>query len=155
VDTGNQVCATNTSGQINVFASATFSYPGVPQHRPSFETPTGLNVTGNPAGSATITQSVTFEAIRSTTAGPPRYTAMVIVSPKDYGITPLGHHQAGQGHLRRHPDARLTRVGSVRSAVDLLAMVSYSPLSIGSIAFHAVCLWRGSAQELRLQKPGL
>ena len=37
-----------------------------------------------------ITQSVTFEASRSTTAGPPRYKATVVVSPKEYGITRWG-----------------------------------------------------------------
>jgi polyisoprenoid-binding protein YceI len=53
------------------------------------ETPTGLNVTGTLRVRDT-TQSVTFEATRSTTAGPPRYKATVVVSPKEYGITRWG-----------------------------------------------------------------
>jgi polyisoprenoid-binding protein YceI len=53
------------------------------------ETPTGLNVTGT-LRVRDISQSVTFEATRSTTAGPPRYNATVVVSPKEYGITRLG-----------------------------------------------------------------
>ena len=46
----------------------------------------------------------------------------------------MGHHQARQGYPRRHPEAGLTGVGSVRSAVDLLGMVSYSLL--GDPAFE-------------------
>ena len=53
------------------------------------ETPNGLNVTGTLRVRDT-TQSVTFEATRSTTAGPPRYNATVVVSPKKYGITRWG-----------------------------------------------------------------
>jgi polyisoprenoid-binding protein YceI len=53
------------------------------------ETPTGFNVTGA-LRVRDITQSVTFEATRSTTAGPPRYKATVVVSPKKYGITRWG-----------------------------------------------------------------
>ena len=53
------------------------------------ETPTGFNVTGALRVRDT-TQSVTFEATRSTTAGPPRYKATVVVSPKKYGITRWG-----------------------------------------------------------------
>jgi polyisoprenoid-binding protein YceI len=53
------------------------------------ETPTGINVTGT-LRVRDISQSVTFEATRSTTAGPPRYNAKVVVSPKEYGITRWG-----------------------------------------------------------------
>ena len=53
------------------------------------ETPTGLNVTGT-LRIRDISESVTFHATRSTTAGPPRYNATVVVSPKEYGITRLG-----------------------------------------------------------------
>jgi polyisoprenoid-binding protein YceI len=53
------------------------------------ETPTGLDVTGI-LRVRDISESVTFHATRSTTAGPPRYTATVVVSPKEYGITRLG-----------------------------------------------------------------
>ncbi len=37
-----------------------------------------------------IGQSVTFHATRSTTAGPPRYKATVVLSPMDYGISRRG-----------------------------------------------------------------
>jgi YceI-like domain len=50
---------------------------------------TGLNVTGT-LRVRDISQPVTFHATRSTTAGPPRYHATVVVSPKEYGITRLG-----------------------------------------------------------------
>jgi polyisoprenoid-binding protein YceI len=53
------------------------------------ETPTGLNVTGT-LRIRGITQSVTFDAIRSATAGPPRYNATLVVAPKEYGVTRLG-----------------------------------------------------------------
>jgi polyisoprenoid-binding protein YceI len=53
------------------------------------ETPTGLNVTGT-LRIRDISESITFHATRSTTAGPPRYNATVVVSPKEYGITRLG-----------------------------------------------------------------
>lgn len=53
------------------------------------ETPTGLNVTGT-LRVRDVSESVTFHATRSTTAGPPRYNATVVVSPKEYGITRLG-----------------------------------------------------------------
>jgi polyisoprenoid-binding protein YceI len=52
-------------------------------------TPTGLHVTGT-LRVRDISQPVGFQAIRSTTAGPPRYTATVVVSPKEYGITRWG-----------------------------------------------------------------
>jgi polyisoprenoid-binding protein YceI len=72
----------------NVFASATF--PTLEFHSTAVvETPTGLNVTGT-LRVRDITQSVTFEASRSTTAGPPRYKATVVVSPKEDGITRWG-----------------------------------------------------------------
>jgi polyisoprenoid-binding protein YceI len=53
------------------------------------ETPGGFNVTGV-LRVRDISESVTFHATRSTTAGPPRYNATVVVSPKKYGITRLG-----------------------------------------------------------------
>ena len=53
------------------------------------ETPTGLDVTGS-LRVRDISESVTFHATRSTTAGPPRCNATVVVSPKKYGITRLG-----------------------------------------------------------------
>ena len=53
------------------------------------ETPTGLDVTGT-LRVRDISGSVTFHATRSTTAGPPRYNATVVVSPKEYGITRWG-----------------------------------------------------------------
>jgi polyisoprenoid-binding protein YceI len=53
------------------------------------EAPTGLTVTGT-LRIRDITQSVTFDATRSTTAGPPRYNATVVVASKEYGITRLG-----------------------------------------------------------------
>ena len=53
------------------------------------ETPTGLNVTGT-LRIRDISESITFHATRWTTAGPPRYNATVVVSPKEYGITRLG-----------------------------------------------------------------
>jgi polyisoprenoid-binding protein YceI len=72
----------------NVFATARFptldfrsTYIG--------ETPTGLHVTGT-LRVRDISQPVTFQATRSSTAGPPRYTATVVVSPKEYGITRWG-----------------------------------------------------------------
>ena len=74
------------------------------------ETPNGLNVTGTLRVRDT-TQSVTFEATRSTTAGPPPlhgHRGRVTQGIRDH---PMGHYQAGQGHPRRHPDAGLTRVG--------------------------------------------
>ena len=37
-----------------------------------------------------VGESVTFHATRLTTAGPPRYSATVVVSPKEYGITRWG-----------------------------------------------------------------
>jgi polyisoprenoid-binding protein YceI len=52
-------------------------------------TPTGLHVTGT-LRVRDISQPVSFQATRSTTAGPPRYTATVVVSPKEYGITRWG-----------------------------------------------------------------
>jgi polyisoprenoid-binding protein YceI len=72
----------------NVFASATF--PTLEFHSATIvETPAGLNITGTLRIRDT-SQSVTFEAIRSTTAGPPHYTTTVVVSPKEYGITRWG-----------------------------------------------------------------
>lgn len=53
------------------------------------ETPTGLDVTGV-LRVRDISESVTFHATRSTTAGPPRYSTTLVVSPKKYGITRLG-----------------------------------------------------------------
>ncbi|MDT5029570.1 MAG: hypothetical protein QOE61_6154 [Micromonosporaceae bacterium] len=72
----------------NVFAAARF--PSV-EFRSTVlvETPTGLNVTGI-LRVRDVSESVTFHATRSTTAGPPRYNATVVVSPKEYGITRRG-----------------------------------------------------------------
>lgn len=53
------------------------------------ETPTGLSVTGV-LRIRDVTRSVTFDAARTTTPGPPRFSATVIVAPKEYGITRLG-----------------------------------------------------------------
>ena len=88
----------------NVFASATF--PTLEFRSTAVvETPTGLNVSGT-LRVRDITQSVTFEATRSTTAGPPRYTAAVVVSPKEYGITRWGTTKPVKVIL----EATLTRV---------------------------------------------
>ena len=53
------------------------------------ETPTGFNVTGS-LRVREIGKSITFHATRSTTTGPPRYNATVVVPPKEYGITRWG-----------------------------------------------------------------
>jgi polyisoprenoid-binding protein YceI len=72
----------------NVFATARF--PTLEFRSTAVvETPTGLNVTGT-LRVRDISGSVTFHATRSTTAGPPRYNATVVVSPKEYGITRWG-----------------------------------------------------------------
>lgn len=72
----------------NVFAIARF--PTMEFHSAAIvETPTGVNVTGS-LRVREISKSLTFHATRSTTAGPPRYNATVVVSPKEYGITRLG-----------------------------------------------------------------
>jgi polyisoprenoid-binding protein YceI len=72
----------------NVFAIALF--PTMEFHSAAIvETPTGVNVTGR-LRVREISKSLTFHATRSTTAGPPRYNATVVVSPKEYGITRLG-----------------------------------------------------------------
>lgn len=72
----------------NVFAIALF--PTMEFHSAAIvETPTGVNVTGS-LRVREISESLTFHATRSTTAGPPRYNATVVVSPKEYGITRLG-----------------------------------------------------------------
>src|ERR1700761_5938974 len=72
----------------NVFATARF--PTLEFRSTAVvETPTGLNVTGT-LRVRDISGSVTFRATRSTTAGPPRYNAAVVVSPKEYGITRWG-----------------------------------------------------------------
>jgi polyisoprenoid-binding protein YceI len=72
----------------NVFAAARFP---TAEFRSTVlvETPTGLDVTGI-LRVRDVSESVNFHATRSTTAGPPRYTATVVVSPKKYGITRLG-----------------------------------------------------------------
>jgi polyisoprenoid-binding protein YceI len=72
----------------NVFATARF--PTL-EFRSTVlvETPTGLDVTGT-LRVRDVSQSVTFHATRSTTAGPPHYNATVVVSPKGYGVTRLG-----------------------------------------------------------------
>ena len=72
----------------NVFATARF--PNLEFRSTAVvETPTGLDVTGT-LRVRDISGSVTFHATRSTTAGPPRYNATVVVSPKEYGITRWG-----------------------------------------------------------------
>jgi polyisoprenoid-binding protein YceI len=72
----------------NVFASARF--PTMEFGSTAIvETPTGLDVTGT-LRIRDISQSVTFHAARSTESGAPRYTAAVVVSPKEYGITRFG-----------------------------------------------------------------
>jgi polyisoprenoid-binding protein YceI len=72
----------------NVFATARF--PNLEFRSTAVvETPTGLNVTGT-LRVRDVSESVTFHATRSATAGPPRYNATVVVSPKKYGITRLG-----------------------------------------------------------------
>jgi polyisoprenoid-binding protein YceI len=72
----------------NVFAAARF--PTLEFRSAAIaETPTGINVTGT-LRVRDISQSVTFHATRSTTVGPPRYNATVVVSPKEYGITRWG-----------------------------------------------------------------
>ena len=85
----------------NVFAIAQF--PTMEFHSAAIvETSTGVNITGSLRVRG-IGKSVTFHATRSTTAGPPRYSARggrVTHGVRDH---PMGHHQAGQGHPRRDP----------------------------------------------------
>lgn len=72
----------------NVFAIAQF--PTMEFHSAAIvETSTGVNITGSLRVRG-IGKSVTFHATRSTTAGPPRYSAAVVVSPTEYGITRWG-----------------------------------------------------------------
>jgi polyisoprenoid-binding protein YceI len=72
----------------NVFATARF--PTLEFRSTAIvETPTGFNVTGT-LRVRDVTQSVTFDATPSTTAGPPRYNATVVVSPKEHGVTRFG-----------------------------------------------------------------
>ena len=72
----------------NVFATARF--PTMEFHSAAIvETPTGFDITGS-LRVRDISKSVTFHATRSTTAGPPRYNATVVVSPKEYEVTRLG-----------------------------------------------------------------
>jgi polyisoprenoid-binding protein YceI len=75
-------------GTDNVFATARFPTAEF-RSTAIVETPTGLNVIGT-LRVRDISQSVTFHATRSTAAGPPRYNATVVVSPKEYGITRWG-----------------------------------------------------------------
>jgi polyisoprenoid-binding protein YceI len=72
----------------NVFATARFPTMNF-RSTAIVETPTGVNVTGTLCV-RDISQSVTFHATRSTTAGPPRYDATVVVSPMEYGISRWG-----------------------------------------------------------------
>lgn len=72
----------------NVFATARFPTLDF-RSTDIVETPTGLHVTGT-LRVRDISQPVTFQATRSITAGPPRYTATVVVSPKEYGISRWG-----------------------------------------------------------------
>ena len=72
----------------NVFATARF--PTLEFRSAAVvETPAGLDVTGT-LRVRDISGSVTFHATRSTAAGPPRYSATMVVSPKEYGITRWG-----------------------------------------------------------------
>jgi polyisoprenoid-binding protein YceI len=72
----------------NVFATARF--PTLEFHSTAIvETPTGLDLTGT-LRVRDISKSVSFHAARSTNPGPPRYTAAVVVSPTEYGITRHG-----------------------------------------------------------------
>jgi len=72
----------------NVFATARF--PTLEFRSTAIvETPTGIDVTGT-LRVRDISQPVSFHAARSTEPGPPRYTAAVVVSPTEYGITRRG-----------------------------------------------------------------
>jgi len=72
----------------NVFATARF--PTLEFRSTAIvETPTGLDITGT-LRVRDISQPVSFHAARSTEPGPPRYTAAVVVSPTEYGITRRG-----------------------------------------------------------------
>ena len=87
----------------NVFATARF--PNLEFRSTAVvETPTGLDVTGT-LRVRDVSGSVSFHATRSTTAGPPRYNATVVVSPKEYGITRWGTTKPVKVIL----DATLTR----------------------------------------------
>jgi polyisoprenoid-binding protein YceI len=72
----------------NVFATARFPTLDF-RSTAVVETPTGLDVTGT-LRVRDISGSVTFHATPSAAAGPPRYNATVVVSPKEYGITRWG-----------------------------------------------------------------
>jgi polyisoprenoid-binding protein YceI len=72
----------------NVFATARFPTLGF-RSTAIVETTTGLNVTGT-LRIRDVSQAVSFHAARSTEPGPPRYTAEVVVSPTEYGITRRG-----------------------------------------------------------------
>ena len=103
VDTGIKLRDEHLRAE-NVFATARF--PTLEFRSTAVvETPTGLNVSGT-LRVRDITQSVTFEASRSTTPGPPRYTAAIVVSPKEYGITRWGTTKPVKVIL----EATLTRV---------------------------------------------
>ena len=72
----------------NVFASAcipTFEF----QSTAIIETPTGLDLTGT-LRIRDVTRIVEFHAARTTGPDAPRYTAELVVAPKDYGITRRG-----------------------------------------------------------------
>jgi polyisoprenoid-binding protein YceI len=72
----------------NVFATARF--PTLEFRSTAVvETPTGLDVTGT-LRVRDISRPVSFHAARSSEPGPPRYTASVVVSPPEYGITRRG-----------------------------------------------------------------
>jgi polyisoprenoid-binding protein YceI len=75
-------------GADDVFATARF--PAM-EFRSTVvvETPTGLDITGA-LRVRDISRPVAFHATRWTAAGPPRFTATVVVSPKEYGITRWG-----------------------------------------------------------------
>jgi polyisoprenoid-binding protein YceI len=72
----------------NAFASAripTFEF----RSTAIIETPTGLDITGT-LRIRDVSRTVELHATRTTGPDAPRYTAEMVVSPKDYGITRLG-----------------------------------------------------------------
>ena len=88
----------------NVFATAQF--PTLEFRSTAIvETATGLDVTGI-LRVRDISRRVSFHAARSSEPGPPRYTAAVVVSPTEYGITRRGIDKPVTVVL----DAALTRV---------------------------------------------
>ena len=87
VDTGIKLRDEHLTAD-NVFATARF--PTSEFRSTSIaETPIGLDVTGT-LRVRDVSQAVTFQATRTTAAGAPRYTATMVVPPKEYGITRWG-----------------------------------------------------------------